>query len=95
MAYYTGQEIESDLIATVKQLNRLYNGGPYTYDFYLDPRSNLAEIFIENEGVEPADPEDLKDVMRANIGYILDIYDTELRMGEYSFQIIVQYNKLK
>ena len=94
MAYYTGQEIEEDLKATVKALDRMYKGGPYTYDFYLDPRSNLAELFIENQGIETADPEDLKDVMRDNIGDILDIYDLESWMGEYSFQIIVQYNKL-
>lgn len=94
MAYYTGQEIEEDLKATVKELDRMYSGGPYTYDFYLDPRSNLAEIYIENQGIEPADPEDLKDVMYDNIGSILDIWDTELGMGEYSFQIIVQYNQL-
>jgi len=91
MGYYTGKELEEDLTAACGDLDRAFNGGPYVSDFYLDQRSGLADCYIENEGIEPADPEDIKDVIRDNVGYILDIFETERGMGEYSFQIIVEY----
>ena len=94
MGYYNGKELEQDLKSACKELDRTFNGGPYEFDFYLDERSMLAECYIENEGIEPADPEDMKDVIHDNVGYILDIFETERGMGEYSFQIIVEYTPL-
>ena len=94
MAYYTGKELEEDLTAACGDLDRAFNGGPYVFDFVLDKRSGLAECYIENYGIEAADPEDIMDVIRNNVGSILDIFETELRMGEYMFQIIVEYNPL-
>ena len=94
MGYYNGKELEQDLTSACKELGRNFSGGAYFFDFYLDERSMLAECYIENKGIEPADPEDIKDVIRDNVGYILDIFDTELGMGEYSFQIIVEYTPI-
>ncbi len=93
MAYYTGEELEQDLKQTVKELNRQFTDD-FTYNFYLDPRSGLAEIYIENELILIDDPEDVKDVIYDNVGSIMDIFVTELGMGEYSFQVIVEYNEL-
>lgn len=93
MAYYTGEELEQDLKQTVKELDRRFTDD-FTYDFYLDARSGLAEIYIENELILIDDPEDVKDVIYDNVGSIMDIFVTELGMGEYSFQVIVEYNQL-
>lgn len=94
MAYYTGKEIEQDLTAACEDLSLTFSGGPYVFDFHLDPRSNMAECYITNEGIEPGDPEDIKDVIHEHVGSIIEIYDTEMRMGEYDFQILVGYNPL-
>jgi len=93
MAYYTGEELDQDLKQTVKELNRQFTDD-FTYDFFLDARSGLAEIYIENELILIDDPEDVKDVIYDNIGSILECFITELGMGEYSFQVIVEYNQL-
>lgn len=94
MGYYTGKELKQDLTAACGDLDRTFNGGPYVFDFYLDERSGLGECYIENYGIEPADPEDIKDVIRDNVGHVLDVFETELGMGEYSYQIIVEYTPL-
>lgn len=93
MGYYTGEELEQDLKQTVKELNRQFTDD-FIYDFYLDARSGKAEIYIENELILTDDPEDVKDVIYDNISSILDCFTTELGMGEYSFQVIVEYNQL-
>ena len=78
----------------MKALDNEFNGGPYTYGFYLDELAGFVEIYIENEGVEPAPEDWIEEIIRENIGDITDIYVTELGMGEYSFQIICEYTPL-
>lgn len=94
MGYYTGKELEQDLTAACSALNRELNGGPYVFDFYLDQRSGYADCYIENEGIEPADPELIKDIIYEQVGSIVDCYVTERGMGEYSAQIIVKYTPI-
>lgn len=94
MGYYTSKELEEDLTAACGDLDRAFKGGPYVFDFFLYESSSMADCFIQNYGIKPADLEDIKDVIRDNVGYILDIQYAALDMGEYSFHIVVEYTPL-
>ena len=94
MGYYSAKELEQDLTAACERITREFTGGRYYFDMYLDERSGFAECYITHDGIEPGDPEDIKDVIYEEVGSITDIYTSELRMGEYDFQIIVEYNPL-